>query len=111
MSNNLYTDESDLKGLEITDEILDGIFPQEDIGEKTSLHSENSSSEKFIIDIYGRPQLIGDCEDVEAKKRVVPAPLLPNESGHHEVNDSRRLGGCEPAGGHKENSGKSDTGK
>ena len=53
-------DKSDLQYLEITDEILDGIFPQEDIEQVTAFQNEEHLTEKFIIDIYGRPQLVTD---------------------------------------------------
>ena len=53
-------DKSDLKYLEISDEILDGIFPQEDIEKVTAIQNKDNLKEKFIIDIYGRPQLISD---------------------------------------------------
>ena len=63
MSNHSHSEESDLQYLEITDEILDGILPQEEIGEAISVKRENNIREKFLIDIYGRPQLICDCKD------------------------------------------------
>ena len=62
-------DKSDLQYLEITDEILDGIFPQEDIEQVTAFQNEEHLTEKFIIDIYGRPQLVnGHNNDTYSKE-------------------------------------------
>eukprot|EP00092_Neocalanus_flemingeri_P003254 GFUD01003483.1.p1 GENE.GFUD01003483.1~~GFUD01003483.1.p1 ORF type:complete len:161 (-),score=47.27 GFUD01003483.1:123-605(-) len=63
MTTTFYSQESDVKCIKISDEILDGIFPAEEIGEEKSLPRENALREKFIIDLYGRPQLICNSGD------------------------------------------------
>merc|ERR1712142_660199 len=52
-------EEQKLKYLEITDEILDGVFPDEEIRKL----KRTNKKESFIIDIYGRPQLVNDVKD------------------------------------------------
>merc|ERR1712123_453391 len=42
---------------EITEEILDGIFPEEEIKKVKVLENEKKLCGDFIIDIYGKPQL------------------------------------------------------
>merc|ERR1711892_385188 len=51
---------SELNYLEITEEILDGIFPEEEIKKVKLLEHEKKLCGDFIIDIYGRPQLVSD---------------------------------------------------
>merc|ERR1712123_312387 len=50
----------ELNYLEITEEILDGIFTEEEIKKVTLLENEKKLCSDFIIDIYGRPQLVSD---------------------------------------------------
>merc|ERR1711931_550421 len=52
-------EEQELKYLDITDEILDGVFPDEEIRKL----KKTNKKERFIIDIYGRPQLVDDHID------------------------------------------------
>ena len=56
--------EEELRYLDITDEILDGVFPEEEIRKL----KKTKSREEFIIDIYGRPQLINN-EEVSLETR------------------------------------------
>jgi len=60
--NRQVTDgnKSELKYLEITEEILDGIFPKEEIKKVKLLEHEKKLYGDIIIDIYGRPQLVRD---------------------------------------------------
>merc|ERR1711892_161240 len=60
--NRQFTDgnNSELNYLEITEEILDGIFPEEEIKKVKLLENEKKLCGDFIIDIYGRPQLVSD---------------------------------------------------
>merc|ERR1719495_2248606 len=57
--------EEGLRYLDITDEILDGVFPEQD---KRKL-KKTKNGEECIIDIYGRPQLINH-EEVSLRNRV-----------------------------------------
>merc|ERR1712002_1247976 len=50
--------EEELRYLDISDEILDGVFPEEEIRKL----KKTKNREEFIIDIYGRPQLINNEE-------------------------------------------------
>merc|ERR1712224_1160535 len=54
----------ELRYMGITDEILDGVFPEEEIRKL----KKTKSREEFIIDIYGRPQLINN-EEVSLETR------------------------------------------
>ena len=74
MNRRSKSREKDLKYLEITDEILDGIFPEEEILKVKKSKKEN----KFSLDIYGRPQLISNYEKSE-QSNTVPEQL--KESG------------------------------
>jgi len=58
--------EEELRYLDITDEILDGVFPEEEI--RKLKKTKTKSREEFIIDIYGRPQLINN-EEVSLETR------------------------------------------
>merc|ERR1711892_307252 len=60
--NRQFTDgnNSELNYLEITEEILDGIFPEEEIKKVKLLENEKKLCADFIIDIYGKPQLVSD---------------------------------------------------
>merc|ERR1711862_621113 len=55
--------EEELRYLDITDEILDGVFPEEEIRKLKKIKSR----EEFIIDIYGRPQLINNEVSLETR--------------------------------------------
>merc|ERR1712179_649305 len=50
--------EEELRYLDITDEILDGVFPEEEIRKL----KKTKNREECIIDIYGRPQPINHEE-------------------------------------------------
>merc|ERR1719228_385062 len=60
MNRRSKSKENNLKYLEITDEILDGVFPEEEI------LKVKVKENKFILDIYGRPQLISNYEKNES---------------------------------------------
>merc|ERR1719312_2014335 len=60
--------EEELRYLDITDEILDGVFPEEEIRELKKIKTKTKIREEFIIDIYGRPQLINN-EEVSLETR------------------------------------------
>merc|ERR550519_3279556 len=79
MNRRSKSREKDLKYLEITDEILDGIFPEEEILKVKKSKKEN----KFSLDIYGRPQLISNYEKSE-QSNTVPEQL--KESGSDTYN-------------------------
>merc|ERR1711909_93295 len=57
--------EEELRYLDITDEILDGVFPEEEIRKL----KKTKNREECIIDIYGRPQPINH-EEVSLRNRV-----------------------------------------
>jgi len=57
--------EEELRYLDITDEILDGVFPEEEIRKL----KKTKNGEECIIDINGRPQLINN-EEVFLENRV-----------------------------------------
>merc|ERR1712168_786844 len=57
--------EEELRYLDITEEILDGVFPEEEIRKL----KKTKTGEDCIIDIYGRPQLINH-EEVSLRRRV-----------------------------------------
>jgi uncharacterized membrane protein len=74
--------------LEITDEILDGIFPQEDIKKVTAFQTEDNLNDKFIIDIYGRPQLISDHTTVNKGEEDTN---IPRETQKGQTFNSKKL--------------------
>merc|ERR1719382_2364317 len=76
MNRRSKSTENELKYLEITDEILDGVFPEEEILKAKESNKEN----KFSLDIYGRPQLISNYEKSESEQsNIIPEQL--KESG------------------------------
>eukprot|EP00092_Neocalanus_flemingeri_P001721 GFUD01001838.1.p1 GENE.GFUD01001838.1~~GFUD01001838.1.p1 ORF type:complete len:112 (+),score=23.93 GFUD01001838.1:177-512(+) len=50
MSNSLFCEESNFQYLEITDEILDGIFPPEEVGKVTTPDKEELVSANYDTD-------------------------------------------------------------
>merc|ERR1711892_316229 len=68
--NRQFTDgnNSELNYLEITEEILDGIFPEEEIKKVKLLENEKKLCGDIIIDMYGRPQLVSDFKTANKSK-------------------------------------------
>jgi len=78
MNRRSKSRKNDFKYLEITDEILDGVFPEEEILKVKESNKEN----EFSLDIYGRPQLISNYEKSEStceQSNTIPEQL--KESG------------------------------